>query len=502
MKRFVTLLVTAVLVLAGLGAAGPAAANTLTVASSGEPTTLDPQQTFNGYSFLVTNQVFDTLVTKDAEGFLPRLAASWDMVAETTWRFTLREDVTFHNGDTFNAESVKFSIERLIAPETAAAGAFVLSAVSSVEVVSEFVVDIHTERPFAPLLAHLTHPVTAIVNRNAVETFGEDIGQNPIGTGPFVFERWSSGDDVHLAANAAYWGGAPAVENLLIRVIPEVSTQLVELQSGSIDIMFHVPPDQLATIERNPNISVFKELGWGSTFIGFNTEGEATGDQRVRQAILHALDRDSIVHQLRSGMAEEAAALIPRTVWGAHADLEPYSFDLDLAEDLLEAAGYADGLQLTLVTYQNDELYQLAQAMQFLLGQIGVELTVQMMDYGAYVGRTSGGDYDLFLSGWGTVTLDADYTLYALLHSSEIPENNSTFYRNERVDQLLEEGRATADMERRLAVYHEIQEIIHEEAPIATVYYPLFSYAKQARVQGENIPFSWINLDVANVTLD
>ena len=140
--------------------------------------------------------------------------------------------------------------------------------------------------------------------------------------------------------------------------------------------------------------------------------------------------------------------------------------------------------------------------MECVLGGGGIDLNVQMMDYGAYVGRTSGGDYDLLLSGWGTVTLDADYTLFALLHSSEIPENNSTFYRNEHIDALLEEGRATADTDRRLAVYREVQEIIHEDLPLVTVYYPLFSYAKNVRVQGENIPFSWINLDVSNVTLD
>lgn len=488
------------LILLGLSVMGQAA--TVTVASSGEPTTLDPQATFNGYSFLITNQIFETLVRKDDNEFLPQLATSWEMIDETTWRFHLREGVRFHNGDKFDASSVKFSIERLIDPKTQATGAFVLSAVSEVKVIDDYTVDIITDKPFAPLLAHLTHPVTAIINKTAVTTYGEDVGQHPIGTGPFIFQHWSSGDDVTLLSNNDYWDGAPNIDNLVIRVIPEVSTQLVELQSGSVDIMFHVPPDHLQSLERNSRIDVQKELGWGSTFVGFNTQSGPTSNQLVRQAIAHAIDTDSIVTQLRNGMAVEAISMIPETIWGAYAGLDDYEYDPDKASDLLEQAGYENGLKLELVVYQNSELEQLAQALQFLLGNIGIDLSVQVMDYGAYAATTASGETDLFLSGWGTVTLDADYTLYALLHSSEIPDNNISFYSNNRVDTLLETGRSTADATLRQQAYQEVQEIVHQELPMFTVYYPLFSYAKNTRLQGEALPYSWINLDLSNAWIE
>ncbi len=491
----------ALLVVLGISFTGAASAAKVVVAASGEPTTLDPHKTFNGYSFLITNQVYETLVTKNSEGFQPKLATKWEMVDDTTWRFWLRKGVKFTNGDDFNAESVQYSVMRLIDPATAATGAFVLSTVKEVKVVDDYTVDIVTKAPFAPLLAHLTHPVTAIVNKNAVEKYGEDIGRNPVGTGPFVFTGWNTGNELTLTANPNYWGGKPAVDTLVVRVIPEVSTQLVELQSGTVDMMFHVPPDKIASLQRNKKIELFKELGWGSNYVGFNTQEGPTADVRVRQAIAHAIDRDSIVEQLRRGMAVKATAPIPESVWGANTKLAPYEYNVELAKKLLAEAGYADGFSIDLLVYQNEELEQLAQAIQYLLDKVNITVNVQVMDYGAYVGKTTEADHGMFLSGWGTVTLDADYTLYALFHSSEIPENNTSFFSSARVDELLAEARRVADHKARQAAYDEAQEIINAELPLLTVYYPLFSYAKNERIQGERLFYSWINLDLSDATV-
>ncbi|MGE5509104.1 MAG: glutathione ABC transporter substrate-binding protein [Chitinophagales bacterium] len=482
---------------------GPAlaASDTLTIANPGEAPTLDPNMTFNGYSFAITNQIFETLLLRDDDGLKPRLATSWKMVNDTTWRFELRKGVKFHDGTPFDAAAVKFSIDRLVNPASKSPGAYVLDVIKEVKVIDDSTVEIVTKYPFAPLLAHLTHPVTAIVSPAAAHKFGKDFGRNPVGTGPFVFKSWMTGDQVTLAANKNYWGGAPKVEKLVFRTIPETATQVVELRSGAVDLIINVPPDKAAELDKAPAIEVHKALGWGSTYLGFNTQQGPTADVRVRKAIALAIDRDAMVDQLRRGMAVKASAPIPNTVWGAAKNLPVYDYDVKAAKKLLAEAGYEKGFKIDLLTYESAENRQIAEAIQFQLGQIGITANVKIMDYSAYKNEIVKPDRGLFLSGWGTVTLDADYALYALFHSAEIPVNNNAFYKNAEVDKLLLTGRRTDDPKARLAAYQKAQEIINADLPMLTLYYPLFSYAKRTRLVGEEINYSWINMNLSKAFL-
>lgn len=476
----------------------PGQAATVVVANSGEPPTLDPNMTFNGYSFGVTNQITETLVYKDDTGFKPRLATSWESVDERTWRFTLREGVRFHDGTPFNADAVKYTLERMLDPANQAQGRFVVSMIEEIRVVDAHTVEIVTESPFAPLLAHLTHPVTAIVSPTAVERYGDNFGRNPVGTGPFVFESWQAGDQVTLKRNPDYWGGPPAIETLIIRTIPEASTQIVELRSGAVDIIFNIAPDQINDLANRPGIEVKKVLGWGSTFLGFNVTQGPLADVRVRQAIAHALNTEAMATQLLQGMAVPARGMVPPTVWGAM-DVEPYAYDPAKARRLLAEAGYPNGFRTSLITYDSTEFRQMAEAIQFLLAEIGVMVDVQIMEYATYAALVSQHDREgMYLSGWGTVTLDADYALYALLHSSQIPDNNVSFYSNPVVDDLLDAARENADEAFRMAAYQRVGEIVQEELPMITLYHPLFSYAKRDRIEGEVVGFSWINLNLAD----
>ncbi|HLT59136.1 MAG: glutathione ABC transporter substrate-binding protein [Limnochordales bacterium] len=490
------------LLLALAWAAPPVQAATVVVANPGEPPTLDANMTFNGFSFLVTNQILETLVYKDEAGFQPRLATAWEAVDERTWRLKLREGVTFHDGTPFDAHAVKFTIERILDPANRAQGRFVVSMIEEVRVIDAHTVELVTSSPFAPLLAHLTHPMTAIVSPAAVERLGEDFGRHPVGTGPFVFESWQAGDQVILRRNEHYWGGAPAIETVIIRTIPEPATQVVELRSGAVDFIFNVSPDHMNDLSSRPGIAVRKELGWGSTLLGFNVTQGPLADVRVRRAIAHALNTDAMATQLRQGLAVPATTgLVPETVWGA-AEVGRYPYDPAEARRLLAEAGYPNGFRTSLLAFESPELRQIAEAIQFLLGEVGIQVEVQILEYGAYSALVTEPDREgMFLTTWGTVTLDSDYTLYALLHSSQIPDNNFSFYRNEEVDRLLDEARRNADEAFRLEAYRRVAEIVQEELPIMALYYPLFSYAKNARVEGEVINYSWINLNLADAVV-
>ncbi|MBB6097297.1 peptide/nickel transport system substrate-binding protein [Deinobacterium chartae] len=488
----------ALLLTALLGLATPAlAAGTITVATSADAPTLDPNATFNGYSFAVTNQIFETLLRRTDDGIQPGLATSWKALSPTRWRFELRRGVRFQDGTPFNAEAVKYSIERLIDPANKAPGAYVLDVVKDVKVVDADTVEITTRYPFGPLLAHLTHPVTAIVSPTAAKKAGKNFGRSPVGTGPFAFDAWKTGDQVTLVANKNYWNGAPKLDKIVFRTIPETATQVVELRSGAVDLIVNLPPERVKELENNPRIDVAKSLGWGSTYFGFNTQSGPTRLPKVRQALAAAIDRDAIVNQLRGGMAVKASVPVPPTVWGAAKGVASPEYDVAKAKRLLAEAGYKNGFSIDLISTNTGEFPQLAQAIQFQLGQIGVKVNVKLLEYSAFVQEVVKPNHGLYLSSWGTVTLDADYALYALFHSSEIGTNNYALYKNPKVDKLLLQARRSNDSAERQKAYLEVQKQIASDLPLLTLYYPYTSYAKSSRLQGVEVNYSWINMNLS-----
>jgi len=474
-----------------------AAGQTLTTAIGANPPTLDPQLTFNGFSFHVTNQVYETLVRVTPEGdVVPGLATAWSYPEPTTLRLTLREGVAFHDGSPFDADAVAASLERILDPATAAPGRFVLSAIQEVRAVDATTVEIVTDPPFAPLLSHLAHPVAAIVPASLADT----LGREPVGTGPFTFVRWVDGSEVVLAANADYWAGAPAIAEVVVRIIPEVSTQIVELRSGGVDMIFNVPPDNFLTLQADPAITTGAIDGWSSTHLILNVANPKLADLRVRQALAHAIDKALIAEEMLRGLAKPGVAPIPPTVRYAVSLEEPYPYDAAAARALLAEAGVAD-LQLRLDLYQNPDLEAVAQVLQFAFDEIGVELEIRVQDFSAYTQAVQSDDMELAMTGWGTVTLDADYTLYAFFHSGEIPGNNRSRWADPEIDALLQRGRDVPEDGVRAEVYAQVQAAAVAAVPMVTLYYPRFTYAKRPTVQGESIAFSWILLDLRGATL-
>lgn len=470
---------------------------TVTTAIGGNPPTLDPQLTFNGFSFHVTNQVYETLVRITPTGeIVGGLATEWSYPDPSTLRLTLREGVRFHDGSPFDADAVVASFQRILDPGTVAPGRFVLTAIQEVRAVDPATVEIVTATPFAPLLSHLAHPVAAIVPAS----LGESLGRQPVGTGPFTFVRWVDGSEVVLAANADYWGGAPALAGVTVRIIPEVSTQIVELRSGGVDLIFNIPPDNFFALAADPAIATGAIDGWGSSHLVMNVAHPKLADLRVRQALAHAIDKALITEELFRGLARVGVAPIPPTVRHA-ADLEePYPYDVEGAKALLAAAG-ASGLRLRIDLYQNPDLESVAQVLQFAFEEIGVGLDIRVQDFSAYTQAVQADDMELAMSGWGTVTLDADYALYAFFHSSQVPANNRSRFVDGQVDALLQQGRDVPEDAIRSAAYAEVQRTVTVQLPMVTLYYPQFTYAKRPAVQGESIAYSWILLDLRNATL-
>jgi peptide/nickel transport system substrate-binding protein len=463
----VLMLFMAMLVLPGCGRRAAVEPVTVVVAQGADAVSLDPHKTNDLPSARIMKQLYDTLLFQDENMALqPGLATAWRQLDELTWEFTLRRGVKFHNGEQFTANDVKFTFERLINPETKSPAAFILEPLAGVEVVDDHTVRITTLQPFAPILSHLAHSATAILNEKAVAGAGEAYGDKPVGTGPFTFSARTPGATVELSANKAYWGGAPKINKVVFRNIPDSATRAVELETGAVDIAYDIVAQDVERLAGNAKLQLVRMPTLATNYIGFNMKKAPFARTEVRQAINYAVNVEEIIDYILLNIGTRAVGPIPPNVFGAHPGLDGYEYNPARAKELLAAAGLQDGFKTTIWTNDNPERIRIAEVVQAQLKEIGIEVTIEVVEWGAYLERTAAGEHEMFILGWFSVTGDADYGLYPMFHSSQSGSaGNRTFFSNSRVDELLDLGRTSINEQERLAAYHEAQEIITREAP-------------------------------------
>lgn len=466
---------------------GGAHAFTLTVAQGSDIVSLSPHKTNDQPSARVMRQIYDTLVIQTEDLVLESgLAESWEQIDATTWDFTIRSGVTFHNGDTLMGSDVKFTLDRLRDPATAAPGAFLVGFIDEITLIDDMTVRISTNGPFVPILSHLAHTATSILNERAVTEAGEDYGTSVVvGTGPFSFVSWQVANQIILDRNDSWWYGDVGPERVIFRAITEGTVRAIELEAGAIDIAYNLEPRDALRARQNPDITMAEIEALTTAYIGFNALKEPFDDVRVRQAINHAVDAETIVDVIFEGFGFAANSPISSMVFGANTDLEPYEYDPERARQLLADAGLGSGFSTTLWTNNNPLRIQIAEIVQAQLGEIGISVDVQVLEWSTYLSDTAAGAHDMFILGWVTVTADADYGLYALFHSSNFGSaGNRTFWSSDRVDELLDLGRRESDPELRQAYYFEAQEIIRDEAPWIFLNTQIEAHATRSNVTG------------------
>ncbi len=458
----------------------------LIIAELSDAQSLDPHGSNDVTSSNVQSNIYETLVVRDAKGELaPGLAESWTQVDELTWEFKLRSGVKFHDGEAFNAEAVKKSFDRILDEEVASPRAFLYEMVTEVKVIDENTVQFITEYPFSPLLAHLTHNGGGIISPKAIDAdyaamtgdteAGSVIGtgDGAFGTGPFKYASWTPGTELKLAKNTDYWGTAPSIDSVTFKVIPESAVRIAELQSGNAHIIGAVEPSQVANVNTFPDASVLETPTSSLTYIGFNTNKAPFDNPKVRQAISKAIDRVTLIDGIYEGFGIPAISPLSPGIFGYTEDITSMEYDLEEAKALLAEAGYADGFKTTIWTNDNPARKNVAIVLQQGLKELGIELEIQELEWGAYLEKTAAGEHDMFILGWSNATGDADYGLYALFHSSQHGDpGNRSFYSSAKVDELLEAGRREADQTKRLGIYQEAIQLISEDSPMAFVLHP------------------------------
>ncbi len=466
-KKIALLLALLMMVAAfAIGCGDEAATDNLIVAQGADADSLDPHATNDQPSSRVMKQIYQSLVDQNEDmELVPGLAEEWEQIDELTFEFKLREGVMFHNGEELTASDVEFTLLRAL--ESPDVG-HIVGAIDpdGFEIIDDYTIRISTVEPFAPLLAHLAHTASSILNQSAVEEYGDDYGENPVGTGPYMMDNWTRGSEIHLERFEDFHGDNGQMERITFRNIQEDGNRTIELETGEIHIAYDVLPTDISRIEGNDELELARDLNFSTVYLGFNVEKEPFDDVRVRQAINYAIDVESIIDTVMEGSGEVATGPIGPMVWAANEDLEPYGHDVERAQELMDEAGYGDGFSTTIWTNDNQLRQDIAQIAQSQLEDIGIEIDIEVLEWGAYLEGTAAGEHDMFILGWVTVTGDPDYGLYALFHSEQFgAAGNRTFYANDRVDELLEEARRSADPDVREAAYMEAQEIVRDEAP-------------------------------------
>jgi peptide/nickel transport system substrate-binding protein len=487
------------------------ARDTIIVALSAAPTTLDPADHRSRLSETVVRNMFDGLVTRDTRsGVHLELAESLEWLDDATLQVALRQGVLFHDGVEMTADDVVFTFERIINenmieyPEVhSSPRKGLIAPLESVEKVDDYTVVMNFTAVWPPAMQMLVHQ--QIVPKHYLEEVGtEGFVQHPIGTGPFKFVSATGLDEIVMERFDDYWGGAPDLEpvgpacvrQVVFRVIPEASTRVAALLAGEVDIIQALPPELTETLAQTPGIQVGTAPSTQPKWMEMNVSMPPFDDVRVRQAMNYAVDKELIIEAIYGGRAVPLpGALSPYNNY-VNQSLSPYRYDPAEALAMLEEAGWTDSdgdgvldkggqpLGFTLDTLE--DFRQLAEAVADQLRAIGVDVSVRFWEYSVVKPMLLAGERMAYLDDWGDSAFDPVGHFEAKWHGQVEGEpygrGNFSTYNNERVNELIKLGEITGDPAERQALYDEAQAIVYDEAPAIFLVLPEEAEAARADI--------------------
>ena len=452
-------------------------ASELRVGFSADALTLDPANHRNRETETIIRNMFDGIVTRDADmNVVSQLADGWTAVDPTTYEFKLRSGVSFHDGSPLTAADIKFSIDRLT-KENAMGGQTsprqsLLGPVADVEVVDDLTFRIKLESPWPILPAML--PFQEMVSKAHVEAVGDAaVADNVNGTGPFKLVEWRKGQSVIMERFDGYYGGSTDIEpvgnacvdRVIFQVIPENASRVAALLAGEVHIIDKLPAHMVGQVEANPDTKVMAVNGTRTSYIALNNQSGPFADIRVRHALAHALDRQLIVDKILNGNASLTNGILSPDAFGKNESLPAYEYDVDKAKALLAEAGFADGLDVTLdVDGANKEI---AEAIAAVAAEAGFRVGVVVGEVSTLRSRfrTKGEPIDgqMWLTSWGNGSLDP-VGIFVPTHRTN-DRGNSSGYANPEVDALLDAANTETDRAKRATMYSEAEAIVNRDLP-------------------------------------
>ncbi len=461
---------------------------------------LDPHKATDTMSFTVLKQIQEPLYTVDGKTreLVPVLAEKYEMVDPQTYKFYLKKGVKFHNGEEMTAEDVVFSLKRVTQKESVHSGNKGKQInPEGFEIIDRYTLLVRTNGVIGGFLESMKHPYASIFNKKAVEEGGEEYFRNPVGTGPFKFKSWIKGEKIELERFDEYHGQKANFRNLTFLVIPDDSSRTIALETGKLDMMYAVPPSDVARLDESPETKVVSGPGLRLIYMGMNTTRKPLDDPKVRLAVQYAINKEAygqVVYQGKSavpfGPLVPASSFTPR-------DAAPYPYDPAKAKELLKEAGYPDGFTAELWTGNLQDNVNGATVLQSMLAQVGIKVNVQVFEPGALLAQITKGDgnYDFYIAQWGMQTNRSagDYW-FSLFYSGSIPSSNWARFSDKELDGLLDKGQASLDLDERNGIFQQIWDRLTALNPIVPLVVPDELYGARKNIGGiENLADGQIN---------
>lgn len=473
------------LILVFMGLCLPAQAadkDTLVVGVTSDIHTLDPGVSSDNYDWRQIYPCYDRLVqykTIDGVGSTevePSVAESWTVSDDgTVWTFSIRKGITFPDGTPLDAEAVRFSFQRTL--DIGKGPADNIGAIDKMEVLDPQTLKITLKNPYGPFLQTLATDGASIVNPKVMEHEKDGdlaqawLAENTNGSGPFILKEWTRGQQCVLEAKPDYWGEKPKLKTVIIRFMAESADRRMALERGDIDIAENILIDQLPALEKNPDIDVKRFPSQLVEYVYVNCQNDKLKDPRVRQALSYAVDYNGIIDYVLQGNGVQMRGPVPKGMWGHKSDAKQYAKDIEKAKALLKEAG-AENLELTLIYSERRATWeQIATIMQANFAEIGVKLNLELMANPTLRDRVDKGDFQLCLGAWSPDFADPYMFMNFWFDSNlfGLPGNRS-FYKNDKVDELVRKAAQLSDVAERTTLYNEAQDIIMEDAPYIFLY--------------------------------
>lgn len=473
---------------------------TAVIGLSSEPSNLDPRNySFTPSTFAIAYQIYEPLLYHDTrtDELIPGLAESYEILDEDSYQFNLRQDVTWHDGEAFNADDVVWSLTRT-ANRVSEYG---LDPANPVEVLDEYTIIVNTNGPQGPFLKQNLALNIRILPEHILESYYADARvaeyeattdeegnevtaeavrdaalrsidrgddwQEPayIGTGPFVFGEWERGRQIVLTANDDYWGGRPNLDEVIFRWVEEDTSRIIGLESGDFDLVLGVPETDVDRLSGVEGVEVLVSPGLGYQMLTMNQSVPALSDVRVRQAIAYAVDQNEIA-ALYGDLATRTCGPLSVNSGFYNSNVNCFEYDPDAARALLNEAGWDGSTTLQLKTVS--DLLDEALLVEFYLEDVGIDVDVQEVDAASYYSEVRSGESELALYSFGNI-VDPDHMYWVF--TSTILGGRIFSYENVSVDELLLSGQQIADIESRSELYNEAQQTIVDEDTVAVFLY-------------------------------